>query len=324
MNIVKSGSFGSLKDTEAKKMNDKQNAIIKEYSTYLELKGFEKETTYRYILSLKRYFSFLELNNAEYGTVCVKQAGDYRAYMVNAGNLSRSSVNNELNRVKSFYSFLLKRGYIFKNPFKGVSNLKQVIHLVKNILSIEDIGKLLDNFSVKSDYDLMFKSIAELMYGSALRISEAVTLKLDDVDYEAKTLNIVQRKTKGEKRKIITNDIALNVLKQYLNHSRERLVKDKDIEYIYPQVEIESYVVSLNRKLKNECERLGLKVITSHGLRHSAGTHLMKKGAGIRLIQGFLGHKKITSTQVYTHVLKDDLKSVIEKFHPRSNHGGNP
>jgi site-specific recombinase XerD len=184
------------------------------------------------------------------------------------------------------------------------------------------MGKLLDNFSIKSDHDLMLKSTAEIMYGSGIRINEAVSLKLESIDFEKQAITIIQSKTnsKVKERKVITNEAALNTLKEYLRYSRTKLLKDDELKenYIYPQVKVASFVVSLNHKLKNECKRLGLKVITSHGFRHSVATHILRSGAGIKEVQEFLGHKRITNTEIYTHILKDDLKKVVEKFHPRS------
>ena len=302
-------------------MTDKQNAILTEYKTHLELKGFKEESVYRYILSIKEYFEYLELNNLDYDKITLNHAEDYRTYLVTTKTVSRGSINNILNRARSFYRFLVLKSYSFKNPFAQLKGLFVGLYIPKNILAVSDMGKLLDNFSIKSDHDLMLKSIAEIMYGSGIRINEAVTLKLDAIDFEKHTITITQSKTKAKirQRKVITNEAALKALKEYLKFSRVKLLKDHELadRYIYPQVKVDSFVVSLNRKLKKECERLSLKVITSHGFRHSIATHVFKSGAGIREVQEFLGHKKITSTEIYTHVLKDELKKVVETCHPR-------
>lgn len=303
-------------------MIEKQNAILAGYKNHIELKGFKPETAYRYILSIKEYFEYLNLNNLEYDKIALKHAEDYRTYLVATKTVSRGSINNRLNRVRSFYRFLVLKSYCFKNPFALLKGLYTGLSIPKNILAVSDMGKLLDNFSIKSDHDLMLKSIAEIMYGSGIRINEAVSLKLESIDYEKQTITIIQSKTKGEvkERKVITNEVALNTLREYLKHSRVKLLKENELteDFIYPQVKVGSFVVSLNHKLKNECERLGLKIITSHGFRHSVATHIFRSGAGIKEVQEFLGHKKITNTEVYTHVVKEDLKKVVEKFHPRS------
>jgi integrase/recombinase XerD len=302
-------------------MTEKQESILNEYKSHIELKGFKVESVYRYILSIKEYFEYLQLNNIEYDKVSLKHAEDYRTYLVTTKTVSRGSINNALNRVRSFYRFLVLKSYCFKNPFSQLKGLFVGLSIPKNILAVSDMGKLLDNFSIKSDHDLMLKSIAEIMYGSGIRINEAVTLKLESIDFDKKTITITQSKSKEtiKQRKVITNENAINVLKEYLKFSRKKLLKENELSegFIYPQVKTGSFAVSLNHKLKNECERLRLKVITSHGFRHSVATHILRSGAGIKEVQEFLGHKKITNTEIYTHVLKDDLKKIVQKFHPR-------
>ncbi|MBN2546068.1 MAG: tyrosine-type recombinase/integrase [Spirochaetes bacterium] len=300
-------------------MTEKEVNILNEFNKYMSLKGYVPESVYRYISTLKEYFEYLSLINTCYDKVNLKIALDYRGYLVNEKNISRATVNNRLNRIRCFYRFLVLNSHIYKNPFGFVKGLRLGNNIPKNILSVDDMGKLLDNFSIKSDHDLMLKSIAEVMYGSGLRINEVVRLKLDDVDYEKLTITIVQSKSDGKQRKVITNSNALKVLNEYMKYSRGKLLTGSEIEqgFIYPQVKASSFVVSLNRKLKNECERMGLKVITSHGFRHSIATHVFKSGAGIKEVQEFLGHKKITNTEIYTHVLKDELKNVVNKYHPR-------
>jgi integrase/recombinase XerD len=300
-------------------MKEKRESIIQRYKDYLKLKNYTEESIYRYILNLEDYFKYLDLVNTEYDRATFKIAEDYRGYLVADKKISRGTINNRLNRVRCFYRFLVLKEEMAKNPFKDVKSLRMGFILPKSILSVSDMGMLLDNFSIKNEHDLLLKSVAEIMYGSGLRINEAVRLKDSNIDYEKESIIINESKTGNGERKVITNRNALNVLKMYLRHSREKVMNQKEMEegYIYPQVKVGSYVVSLNRKLKAECERLGLKVITSHGFRHSVATHIFKSGAGIKEVQEFLGHKKIGNTEIYTHVLKDDLKKVINKYHPR-------
>jgi len=301
------------------KMNKKREKIVKKYKKYLELKEYAKESVYRYILTLKEYFEYLDLINIEYDLVTFRIAEDYRSCLVSDKSISRGSINNRLNRIRCFYRYLLLKNHIVKNPFKGLKSLKLGTSIPKNILSVDDMGLLLDNFSVKSDHDLLLKSVAEIMYGSGLRINEVVKLKLTNIDYEKESIVITASKSNGSQRKVITNKNALNVLNEYLKYSRKKLMNKTEIEegFVYPQVKVGSYVVKLNRKLKSDCERHGLKVITSHGFRHSVATHIFRSGAQIKEVQEFLGHKKIINTQIYTHVLKDDLKRVLNQFHPR-------
>ncbi len=111
----------------------------------------------------------------------------------------------------------------------------------------------------------------------------------------------------------------MKALRRYLKTTRDQLTTETDRKegFIYPQQGKTAIRCILNAKLKKECSRLGFKTITTHSFRASAATHLLRAGAGIREIQAFLGHKSICSTEVYTRVVKEDLKAVIETCHPR-------
>ncbi len=298
-------------------MTEKQTMVLLRYERYLKTKGYESYL--RYVWSVEDFFDYLAMINCEYDGVNIKMADDYRSYLVTEDNLARGTVNNKLNRVRNFYRFLVKKDYVFKNPFKTIKNIKTGFSLPKSILSVEDMGKLLDNFAIHRDYDLMLKSVAELLYGSGLRISEAARLCLEDIDFENCSFWITQSKNQGKRKKVLCNHHSLNVLKQYLKYTRPKLLNPIELKtgFIYPQINVASFALALNDKLKRECQRQGLKVITSHGFRHSVATHLLRSGAGIREVQAFLGHANITNTEIYTHVVKDDLKKVINQHHPR-------
>jgi len=296
-------------------MNEKELKILKEYERYLTVKGVV--TKNQYIATVKEYLEYLKEEEQSFDIVKRSIGISYRAFLVSneAKTLSRLTINNKLNRLRSLYNFLIKRDYCYCNPFLKLEGLKTGISLPKNILSVADIGKLLGEFSVLNEYDYMARVIIELLYGSGLRISEAVGLKVSDVDFEKGIIYIKDGKDNGRIKKRPATEISLRLLKQY--------IKRKKIEagYIFPQMKEGSIKCMLNNKLKRECERLELKVITTHSFRHSIATHILRGGAGIREVQEFLGHKRITSTEVYTRVVKEDLKNVIEKHHPREIEG---
>lgn len=294
-------------------MTTKQDNILKEYEIYLKLKNIKSYN--RFILEIIEYFKYLDSFNQDYDLVLRNTGDEYRSYLVSRQELSRPTINNKLNRLNNFYGFLLKKNYVIRNPFYNLARLKQGNIIPKNILSVEDMGKFLDNFAVYTDNDLMLKSMVEFLYGSGLRISEVVGLKLNDVDFENGYIYIKESKNNNRKRKTIAGEISLKILKQYLKYCRPKL--NMTSEYIYPKKRVNNYVIILNKKLKNECKRLNLPLITTHSFRHSAATHILRSGAGIREVQEFLGHKKISSTQIYTHIVNEDLKNILEKHHPR-------
>ena len=296
-------------------MTVKQENILKEYRRYLELKSIK--TVNQYISSVKEYFNYLNDNiEKEFDKVNQSIGDDYRTYLVTGEIVfSRLTINNKLNRLNSFYHFLLKKRYIYSNPFYKLYRLRNGKTIPKNILSVNDMAKLLDNFSILKPGDIMLKSIIEILYGSGLRISEVVNLKLKDVDFETGYLYVTEGKNNGRRRKVVAGEVSLKTLKYYLKYLEEKNISYG--EYIYPRKCPTSIMCQLNWKLKRECKRLNLKTITTHSFRHSVATHILRKGANIREVQEFLGHKSINATEIYTRVVKEDLKNVIEKFHPR-------
>nr|WP_281389011.1 tyrosine-type recombinase/integrase [Spirochaeta isovalerica] len=208
---------------------------------------------------------------------------------------------------------------IYQSPLYYVKGVKTGKGLPKNVLSIEEMGKLLDNFSLIRKTDIMTYSLAELLYGSAMRVNEAAALKESDVDFDSAVITITDFKNGGLRWKSPTSEASIRALRRYVKTVRSELTTEKDRAegFLYPQQGKTAIRCILNAKLKRECERLGLKTITSHSFRASAATHLLRSGAGIREIQAFLGHQKIGTTEVYTRVVKEDLKAVIETCHPR-------
>ncbi len=145
-------------------------------------------------------------------------------------NLSAGTVNNKLNRLRSFYHFLHKKRRIHSNPFDWVEAVRGAKSLPKNILSVEDMGKLLDRFAVKRDMDLMMRSVVEFLYGSALRISEVCALKEKGIDFDRGMLFITDFKNHEERRGCPATEVSLKVLRRYMRYSRKKLVGESERE----------------------------------------------------------------------------------------------
>jgi len=295
-------------------MNDKQKNILEEYRRYLVLKGIK--TVNEYVQRVSWFFEYVTSINREFDTVNKNIGDEYRTYLVTGDcKLSKGTVNNRLNSISSFYRFLVKKGFYPSNVFKRTARIKTGKTLPKNILSVEDMGILLENFSLLTHFDIMLKCLVELLYGSGVRISEAVSLKLADIDCDNGSFVISESKNDGKRRKVVIGEVGVRWLRKYISNARVKLGVTGD--YLFPQKGKTTIRCLLNVKLRKECRRLGLKVITAHGFRHSIATHILRSGAGIREVQVFLGHARISSTEIYTRIVKDDLKNVIHKHHPR-------
>jgi integrase/recombinase XerD len=293
--------------------------ILNDFENYLKLKSIRSYE--RYLIYVSDFLKYLKAQELDYLRIKTLEVENYRAYLLTIpqGN-ARATINNRLTRLKQFYRFLLLKKYIATSPFDAYfKGLKRGMLLPKNILSVEDTGRLLDGFSIKTDRDLMVKSMIELLYGSALRVSELAPLKMSDLDFERGYIIITNVKEGGVKEKRPATEVSLREVRRYVKYAREKLLSapDREAGYLYPQRSEVANKGLINHKLQTECRRLGLKEISSHAFRHSAATQMLRNGAGIRELQAFLRHKRITNTEVYTHIVKDDLKVVVGKFHPR-------
>jgi integrase/recombinase XerC len=307
---------------EEEEMTDTEK-ILSAFERSLKLSGMR--TWKQYAATAREFLDYIEGRGIAYTAVNEGIATDYRAYLLEAeAGLSRFTINNKLNRLRKFYGYAYRKHLVYSNPFAAVHAVRTGISLPKNILNVGDMGKLLDSFGLLTHNDIMAKAIVELLYGSALRISEAESLTLADIDFEAGALHVTDWKNGGVRMKRPATEASLRFLAKYMRDSREKLLTGSDLAEgrLFPKKGLTSVLSVVNRKLGNESRRLGLKKITSHSLRHSAATHLLRAGAGIREVQEMLGHRNITSTEAYTRIVKEDLRNVIGKFHPRENAGG--
>jgi integrase/recombinase XerD len=317
-------SAGDTPKKRGKKMKSEKQ-ILSDFRRYLNLKSIRTCTDY--IASVKEFFCFLHEKGVSYNKVNAGTADEYRAHLLTKEKpLCRGTINNKLNRVRIFYKFLFLRRLIHANPLKHTSSLHTGETIPKHILSVEEMGRLLSGFGVKKLTDFMLKTLVELLYGSSLRLSEAKALKAEDIDFEAGSIFVTNFKENGKRWKAPATEVSLRVLKDYMKKVRGSLVSEQEIEegYLFPQSKGKTAIrCMLNAKLARECRRLGLKVITSHSFRHSSATHMLKSGAGIREVQALLGHERITTTERYTRVVKEDLKKAITACHPRERRMNN-
>ena len=295
-----------------------KNDILTDYKRYLTLKG--NKDTYRPLLYVGYFLDYLKAKDVPFLQVTAQTGDAYRGYLLTEKqDLCRNTVYNIMGKVKGFYEYLFKKRLIGTNPFRYVTPLRPGRFLPKNILTVEEMGKLLDNFAIQKDTDLLMKSLIEFLYGSALRINEGRALKVGDLDFEQGVLILTDFKNHSIRIKRPATEMALKEVRRYMKYSRDKLTTKEERKqgYLYPQKSNGHLKGLLNHKLKQECRRLGLKPISSHSFRASCATHLLKNGAGIRQVQAFLGHSKISTTQIYTKVLKEDIKTMLATCHPR-------
>jgi site-specific recombinase XerD len=295
--------------------------VLKDFERALKIAGIKVWS--QYVTSVREFLDYIAERGIAYTAVNEGVCADYKAHLLSGDTeLSRFTINNKLNRLRKFYKYLYRKRRVCANPFAGEHAIRVGRTLPKNILAVEELGKLLDSFALVTRNDIMMKAIVELLYGSALRISEAIDLTLSDIDFEAGVLHITDYKNGGARMKRPATEVSLRFLKRYMREARGNILTHAEMKAgrLFPKKRYTSMRCMINHKLKRECLRIGLATITTHSFRHSAATHLLRAGAGIREVQEMLGHDKISSTEAYTRIVKEDLKNVIEKCHPREAH----
>ena len=285
------------------------NENLENYRNYLKYeRAYSDNTVGAYMNDLNKYEEFLKKDILESDTE------DLEKYLKYIKNLESTTVAHKITSIKSYFNYNIKRGIVSVNPADKVSRPKLTKHLPE-YLTEEEVGKLLD-VEVKSPYDYRNKTILELLYSSGIRISELVNIKTPNYDSEECLIRIMG---KGSKERIVPlGDYAINIMNDYLNNYRP-LINKKHTDYVF----INNRGDKISRQfifkvIKKEALKKGIKKdISPHTLRHTFATHLLKNGADLRIIQELLGHENISTTQIYTHVTNNKLKSDYETYFPK-------
>lgn len=289
-----------------------EKKVLKEYKTHLESGNYKVRGIEGKLAAARDFLAYCDDSDKDYRLTCIKDSEGYREYLsVLTGKDSSpryrsATINVTLANLKNFYSFLVSKGSADKNPFASTWRLKEPVRIPKNILSVKEMGKLLSSLKVKEE--LKLKTVIELLYSTGMRISEVENLSLRDINLEGGYITITDDKNRQDRTAPLC-EYTHKLLKYYL--------KDKVDEKPFLMGQKRTLNRWINDHLKKKTEELKIPFITCHSIRHTIATHLLRSGAGLREVQEFLGHKKIKNTEVYTRVLTEDLKKVIEANHPR-------
>ncbi|OGV54666.1 MAG: hypothetical protein A2017_19295 [Lentisphaerae bacterium GWF2_44_16] len=247
--------------------------------------------------------------------------------------LGRASIMRKVSALRSFFRFMVRENLVPKNPFIGLTSPKKQQRLPK-YMTVPEMDKLLSAPSVywkdalakglpKSEDSAEFAiardtAILEVIYSGGLRISEAVGLRLSDIDLLS---DIIKVRGKGKKERICAlGKPSVAALKKYIAFRKARTANDTPSAPLF--INKHSTVLtarSVQRSLKNYLMMAGLPSdMTPHKLRHSFATHMLDAGADLRSVQELLGHANLSTTQIYTHVSAERLKAVYSKAHPRA------
>lgn len=230
--------------------------------------------------------------------------------------LSPASIRRGISAIRTYFRFLLAEGHVVRDPSERLETPKRW-RTLPEVLSVEEVGKLLASPTLDDPLVFRDRAMLELAYGAGLRVSEWITLGLRDVMLDE---GLVRVFGKGSKERLVPiGRSAIAAVAVYVRELRPRLEKGGGKGILFLNARGEPLTrMGAWKILRRHVERAGItKHVSPHTLRHSFATHLLEGGADLRAVQEMLGHADISTTQIYTHVDREYLRTVHRQYHPR-------
>lgn len=293
-----------------------ENAI-KEFLKYLYLeRRYSRNTIKSYAIDLRQFETFLlEFLGSEriFWQTIDKKMLRYFLIRLQEEGISKRSIARKLATLKSFFRYLLKQGYVKKNP-AALVKMPRFEKKLPEYLTLEEIRQLLDSQEIKTFEDLRDLAIIELFYGTGMRLSELIELKIGQIDFKQGLIRVIG---KGNKERILPfGGSARYILEKYLAIRPQ--YADNSVDNVFVRKTGQKmYSMAIQRIIKKHLEKVGhLNKKSPHILRHTYATHLLNAGADIRVVKDLLGHENLSTTQVYTHLSIEHLKDIYNQAHP--------
>lgn len=289
---------------------------IRNFLNFIENdKKVSDNTLQSYKRDILQYEKYVEENRISYAKIDGEQIKKYLKYMSEIGKKS-STISRSLASIRSFYQYLLRNKKVKKDPTEGIQSPK-IEKRIPSVLTSQEVELLLEqpkNVDLKGIRD---KAMLEFAYATGMKVTEIISLDIDDVNLED---GYVSCRTKDRSRNIPLGSLSLKALKDYIENSRNILIKDENVTALF----VNTNGQRLTRQgfwkiVKYYKEQAHIsKDITPHILRHSFATHLLQNGADLKAIQTMLGHSDISSTQVYMQFQDATIQNIYHKAHPRA------
>ena len=290
---------------------------ISSFLIYLKAeRHYAQDTTIKnYEIDLEQFADFLEEKHINYLKLTKEDVRSYLKYLDEL-KYKNASIARHLSTLRSFYAYLVNTNVLKTNIFKTISSPKKEKKL-PNFLQYSEFEDMLNVWDSNIPLEHRNRLIIETLYNTGTRVSELVNIKINDIDINRHEIRVLG---KGSKERIVYfGDYEVDILKSYLNTSRPKLLKDKHNDYLF--------LNHLGNKLTDRgvrliidktIEKASLKhKVSPHTLRHTFATHLLNEGADLKSVQELLGHASLSTTQIYTHVSNERLRSVYLRAHPR-------
>lgn len=298
-------------------MNKQANDPVEKYKTYLRLeKGLSLHTVEAYLDDLNKLFRFAADEKRPVLEIQYADLQQFVAQLCDTGISARSQARI-ISGIKSFYRFLVLEDYLRSDPTELLEAPKIGMKLPE-VLTVDEINRILDSIDLSTPTGQRNRAMLEVLYSCGLRVSELIGLNHSDVYFDEQFIRV---EGKGNKQRLVPiSETALHEIRKYL-YDRNTLTVQKGSED----------TLFLNRRgtkltrvmvfhvIKAQTEAAGIhKTVSPHTFRHSFATHLLEGGANLRAIQLMLGHEKITTTELYTHLDREFLRREIINHHPRN------
>ena len=290
---------------------------VERFDDFLALEqGASVETSRAYKLDIARFVTYANVKGAkspaDIGTGTLRE---YVYHLKDLG-LSPASIRRNVSAVRTYFKFLLGEGHVVRDPSERLETPRKWLTLPE-VLGVEEIEKLLTAPSLDEPFAFRDRAMLELAYGAGLRVSEWISLNIRDVMLQD---HLVRVFGKGAKERLVPiGRRAIGAIAIYLRELRPKLERGEGKGVLFlnargqPMTRMGAWKI-----LRKYVDQVGItKPVTPHTLRHSFATHLLEGGADLRAVQEMLGHVDISTTQIYTHVDREYLRTVHKQFHPR-------
>ncbi|HWR82523.1 MAG TPA: site-specific tyrosine recombinase XerD [Candidatus Deferrimicrobium sp.] len=287
--------------------------LIEDYLQHLKLeRGLTANSLVSYRNDLHEFASRLSRRGPT--KVTMRDASTCLGTLVSQGR-KPATIARKISSLKQFFAYLLDRGTINTNPFAAVS-APRISRYHPHYLSVEEIGRIISSIDLQPHLGKRDRAVIELLYGSGLRISELINLKLDDIEAEAGFIRVTGKG--GRLRLVPVGGYARQALESYLQSREQYPAQAQSPRVLANKQGRPLSRTALWKAIRKRVILAGIsKRVTPHTFRHSFATHLLEGGADLRIVQEMLGHADISTTQIYTTIDRDYIIAEHRKYHPR-------
>ena len=292
--------------------------LLKDYLIYLKIeRGLSRNSIKSYSYDIQNLLRYIKKYKSKLSlTQCDTKFMQEFIYKISKNINSRSQARL-LSSLKSFFNYLVFEGYNKTSPMELIESPK-IVNKLPDVLSIEEIELLIKNSELSKNHGIRNSAILETLYGSGLRVSELINLKISDIHYDEKLLLI---QGKGNKQRLVPlGTMCESKISNYVDNFRIlKKIKKNSNDIVFLNRNGKKLTRAMIFTIVKEAHRKSniRKTVSPHTFRHSFATHLLENGADLRSIQIMMGHENIITTEVYTHLDTKHLSKTLKKYHPR-------